>query len=86
VQFAPPAAIWNYSPTAPFVYAFVKSGLVAIRFDPKQRRFGEPFPVRMPAGTDILPHPGELWSLRGPGMTFSRQESKGSVWLMKVPQ
>ncbi len=71
---------------APFIHYFDGPKLMAIRFDPKVRRFGEPFAVRFPRGHESDLQPGDAWQSRGPGIVFARQERTGSVWLMKLPE
>jgi predicted Ser/Thr protein kinase len=85
VEIHLPNPTWHYSVVAPFVYYFQNSRLIGMRFDPKQRRFSEPFLVHMPSGSPVDLRPTDTWSVRGPGITLVREESKGSVWLMKLP-
>jgi serine/threonine protein kinase/dipeptidyl aminopeptidase/acylaminoacyl peptidase len=96
---APPRSEWvEYSipatrgtnlqslPGAPFIHYFDGPKLMAIRFDPAARRFGEPFQVRFPPGHESDLQPGDSWRSRGPGIVFTRLERTGSVWLMKLPE
>ena len=85
VEYHQPRANWKYSVATPFIYWFEESRLMGIRFDAKQRRFSAPFLVRTPAAPPVEIRSTDDWSVRGPGITFARQEAKGSVWLMKLP-
>jgi hypothetical protein len=65
---------------------FRNSRLTALRFDARQRRFSEPSPVRMPAGSPVEIRSTGNRIVRGPGLTFARQQTSGSVWPMKLPE
>jgi len=80
------SANFRSSLTAPFIYCFQNSRLMVMRFDTQQRKFSEPFAVRIPPGSPAEVQPNTEWSVRGPGITFARRQSRGSVWLMKLPQ
>jgi eukaryotic-like serine/threonine-protein kinase len=81
-----PSPTLSFSPAAPFIYWFQNSRLMAMRFDSTQRRFSEPFPVHMPLGSAVEIRSTDTWSVRGPGIAFARDQSKGSVWLMKLTE
>ena len=84
VEFQPPPD-FGYSPTAPFIFGFQGSQLIARRFDAKQQRFGEQFSVRIPPGSATEIRPEDTLNVRGPGIVFARRQSNASVWLMKLP-
>ena len=85
---------WRVSPTGNFFYLFQGSRLMAIRFHPESGGFSEPEQVNYLPGSDVKPQPVEganniglpQWTVRGPGLVFSRDEDVQSVWLMKLPQ
>ena len=96
---APPRSEWIEAPLprvsfgmrtslhSPFLYGGEAPAIQGARFDPKTRTFGKPFPVRfVPGGEPAMSERDRLWSLRGPGIVFSRGETIGSVWLMKLPE
>jgi Tol biopolymer transport system component len=73
---------WEYSPSSGFLYSLRDSNFISVRFDAKTRTFGEPFDTKAANWK-----PGDhLWQIRGPGLVYSRQETHGSVWLMKLPE
>jgi hypothetical protein len=75
------------SPTRNFVYFFEGSKLMAVRFDPQRVSFSEPKEVKFVPGSAMTPRPDDIWTVRGPGLVFSRQEhGNSSVWLMKLPR
>lgn len=93
---APPRSEWVEVPigsdpaiaTGPelnFLHFFRDGKLHSVKFDPKARRFGTPFPVQFMAGSEIVPKPGDTVSLRGTTLVFTRRENVGSVWTMKLP-
>ena len=59
---------------------------MTVRFDPKTRALGEPSEVKYLPGSAETVKPDDSWGIRGPGLVFSRRESTGSVWLMKLPR
>jgi dipeptidyl aminopeptidase/acylaminoacyl peptidase len=78
---------WRISPMGDFFYLFEGSKLMAIRFDPKTAGLGEPHEVRFLPGSAVTLKPDDEWTVRGPGLVFSRQENvSSSVWLMKLPR
>ena len=77
---------WRISPMGDFFYLFEGSKLTAIRFDPKTAGFGGPDEVRFLPGSPVTLKPDDDWTVRGPGLVFSRQENVSSVWLMKLPR
>jgi len=85
IEFKPHLKDWNYSLTTLFIYGFQDSGLMAIRFDVKQGRMSEPFPVRLVSGSPTELRPSDTWFVRGSGIAFARRQTSGSVWLMKLP-
>ena len=58
-----------------------------VRFDPKTAGFSEPHEVNFVPGSTVTLKPDDDWTVRGPGLVFSRQETgNSSVWLMKLPR
>lgn len=72
------------SPASNFFYFFQGVDLMAIRFHPEARRFGEPSAVKFVPSSPAV-RPDESWVVRSPGLVFSRGELARSVWLMKLP-
>jgi Tol biopolymer transport system component len=72
---------WEYSPSSGFLYSLRDSKFIGVRFDAKTRKFGEPFDTK---AADWKP--GDFWQISGPGLVYSRRETRGSVWLMKLPE
>ena len=59
---------------------------MAIHFDPKTAGFSKPNEVKVLPGSAMMPTPDDVWTVRGPGLVFSRQETGNySAWLMKLP-
>ncbi|MBM3752963.1 MAG: hypothetical protein FJW38_03185 [Acidobacteria bacterium] len=94
---APPRSEWVEIPigselaraTGPgmnFVHFFRDGKLHSVRFDPKARSFGTPFPVQFATGPEIVPKPEDTVLLRGTTLVFTRRENIGSVWTMKLPE
>jgi hypothetical protein len=77
---------WRVSPTGNFFYIFEGSKLTTVRFDPKTAGFGEPQEVKFVPGSEVTLKPDDDWTVRGPGLVFSRQENVSSVWLMMLPR
>jgi hypothetical protein len=75
------AQLWESSPLSNFLYFPRNSNMMGMRFDPKTRKFGEPFDTK---AADWKP--GGMWQIRGPGLVYARHETHGSVWLMKLPE
>jgi len=86
IEFQPPGKTWDHSPVAPFIYGLQESRLMATKFDAKQRRMSEPFPVRLAPDSPVEIRPTDNWFVRGPGIVFERRQTSGSVWLMKLPE
>ena len=85
IEFHPPAKTWKYGVLTPFIYGREKSQLMAIKFDAKQKRMSDPFPVQLLSGGAAELRPTDNFNIRGPGMVFEHQETSGSVWLVKLP-
>ncbi len=66
IEFQPPANVWKYGVSTPFIYGFKGSQLVAIRFDAKQRRMSDPFPIRLASGGPAELRPTHTFNIRGP--------------------
>jgi len=78
---------WRVSPTGNFFYLFEESKLMFVRFNPKTASFGEPHDVKYMPGSAVTLKPDDVWTVRGPRLVFSRQETGSwSVWLMKLPR
>jgi hypothetical protein len=77
---------WRVSPTGNFFYLFEGSKLMAVRFDPKTASFGAPQEVKFAPGSEVTLKADDDWSVRAPGLVFSRSEGGSSVWLMKLPR
>jgi hypothetical protein len=78
---------WNASPTRNFYYFFVGSKLMAVGFDSRRKSFSEPREVKFVPGSAVTLKPDDDWTVRGPGLVFSRRETgNSSVWLMKLPR
>jgi hypothetical protein len=77
---APP---WRVSPAGTFFYLFEGSKLMAVHFDPQKASFSEPREVKFLPGSAVTFKPDDIWTVRGPGLVFSRGEYSSSVWLMK---
>jgi hypothetical protein len=58
---------------------------MAVRFDAKTAAFGEHREVKFIPGSAVTLKPDDDWTVRAPGLVFSRDESSSSVWLMKLP-
>jgi hypothetical protein len=80
IEGPPSFGSWEYRPSSTFLYFPSNSTMMGIRFDPKTRKFGDPFDIRA-----VDWRPGDNWQVRGPGLVYLRQETHGSVWLMKLP-
>jgi hypothetical protein len=76
---------WRISTTGNIFYLFEGSKLMAVRFDPKTGGFSEPYEVKFVPGSAVTLKPDDDWTVRGPGLVFSRWEGGSSVWLMKLP-
>ena len=80
---------WRYFPLAshwaPFAYSFEGGNLVVRRFDARQKRFGDPQPVRFPPGSPVQFQSTDTWGIQGPGIAFAHRDTAGSAWLMKLP-
>jgi hypothetical protein len=85
IEVKGPLASANYSAFGDFFQYFQNGKFMAVRFDPKTRAVSQPYEVKFPPGTGETVRPTDGWSLRGPGLLFSRRESTSSVWLMKLP-
>ena len=81
-----PAMNAKFSADGNLAYYFKGSELEAMKFDPKTKRFSEPYQVKLAPGSQPLLNPNDPWVVRGPGIAFARQETKMAVWLMKLPQ
>jgi hypothetical protein len=82
---APPVGDdWKY--TGNFFYFPRDSKLAGVRFDPKTRSFGQPFDVNVPPGSGAEWKTSYTWTTVGAGLVFTKHESHGAVWLMKVPE
>jgi eukaryotic-like serine/threonine-protein kinase len=77
---------WRVSPTGNYFYFFEESKLMAVRFDSQRANFSEPHEVKFAPGSAVTPKPEDLWTVRGPGLVFSREKDIVSVWLMKLPR
>ncbi len=77
---------WRLSPASNFIYLFDGPKLMAVRFDPERRGFGEPQEVKFLPGSTTNVNPDDDWTVRGPGLVFSRHETTSSAWLMKLPR
>jgi len=66
------------------VYFFDGPRLMTMRFDPKTKRMGAPYQVRLVPGSQPVLKPDDDWVVRGPGIVFSPTDIKGSVWLLKM--
>ena len=77
---------WKPAPSGNFFYFVQEGKLMGARFDSTTRAFGQAFEVKFPLGSDVEWKPDDPWAIRGPGLVFTRQEPRGSVWLMKLPQ
>jgi Tol biopolymer transport system component/tRNA A-37 threonylcarbamoyl transferase component Bud32 len=78
---------WRASPLGDFLYLFEGLKLMAIRFDPQRVSLSEPYEVKFVPGSAMILKPDDDWTVRGPGLVFSRQETgTPSVWLMKLPR
>ena len=77
--WVPPRRI---STTGNVFYLFEGSKLMAVRFDPKTGGFSEPYEVKFVPGSAVTLKPDDDWTVRGPGLVFSRWEGGSSVWLM----
>jgi len=78
---------WEASPTGNFYYFFEGSKLMAVAFDSRRKSFSEPHEVVFVPGSAVTLKPDDDWTVRGPGLVFSRQETgNSSVWLMKLPR
>jgi len=59
----------------------------ATGFDPKTAGFSEPHEVKFGPGSTVTVKPDDDWTVRSPGLVFSRREDvSSSVWLMKLPR
>jgi tRNA A-37 threonylcarbamoyl transferase component Bud32 len=76
---------WRVAPPGNFFYLFEGSKLMAVRFDAKTAAFGEHREVKFIPGSAVTLKPDDDWTVRAPGLVFSRDESSSSVWLMKLP-
>jgi eukaryotic-like serine/threonine-protein kinase len=76
---------WRISTTGNIFYLFEGSKLMAVRFDPKTGGFSEHYEVKFVPGSAVTLKPDDDWTVRGPGLVFSRWEGGSSVWLMKLP-
>jgi dipeptidyl aminopeptidase/acylaminoacyl peptidase len=81
-----PTAQQNAFPTGNFVYFFEGGKLMAVRFDPQRAFFSAPQEVKFLPGSAVTPKPDDSWTVRGPGLVFSREETTNSVWLTKLPR
>jgi serine/threonine protein kinase len=80
-------APWRVSPTGNFFYFFEDSKLMTVRADPERGSFSEPQEVKFMPGSAVMLKPDDDWTVRGPGLVFSREETaSSSVWLMKLPR
>jgi hypothetical protein len=78
---------WDASPTGNFFYFFEGPNVMAVHFDPQTKRFSEPREVKFVPGSAMTPKPDDSWTVRGPGLVFTRRETgNSSVWLMKLPR
>ncbi len=60
---------------------------MAVRFDPQKKSFSEPEEVKFLPGSAVTLKPDDVWTVRGPGLVFSDDETgNGSVWLMRLPR
>jgi len=74
----------KFSPASHLVYFFDGPRLMTMRFDPKTKRIGAPYQVRLVPGSQPVLKPDDDWVVRGPGIVFSPTDIKGSVWLLKM--
>jgi Tol biopolymer transport system component len=72
---------WEYSPSSGFLYSPRNSKMMGVRFDAKTRKFGALFDTN---AADWKP--GDVWQISGSGLVYIRRETRGSVWLMKLPE
>jgi hypothetical protein len=79
-------ANWRVSPSGNFFYLFEGSKLTAVRFDSQKDSFGGPVEVKYAPGSTVTLDPGDDWTVRGPGLVISREETIMSVWTMKLPR
>jgi hypothetical protein len=78
-------ANWRVSQSGNFFYLFEGSKLTAVRFDSQKGSFGEPVEVEYAPGSAVTLDAGDDWTVRGPGLVISREETIMSVWTMKLP-
>ena len=86
VEVKIPVQYSNYAPTGNFFNYFQGDKLMAIHFDLKTHRFGDPYEVKFVPGSDVALTPEDGWGIRGPGLALARRETQSSVWLMKLPE
>jgi hypothetical protein len=77
---------YSFSLTDPFIYAWQGEKVMGSRFDPKQRRFGELFEVRIPPGGGLTLTSKDRFYIRGSHLVFQHNEDTGSIWLAKLPK
>ncbi len=78
---------WRASPSGEFYYLFEDSKVMGVRFDSRKSQFGVPFEVKLAPGSKPTFQPSDDWSVRGPGLVFSHEETaSSSLWLMNLPR
>jgi len=80
------SANWRVSRSGNFFYLLEGSKLKAVHFDPQRGSFGDPVGVTYAPGSTVTLDPGDDWTVRGPGLVISREETIMSVWTMKLPR
>ncbi len=71
-------------PDSDFLYFRKDGAIYGVRFDPKGKRFGAPFAVRFAAGSEAVPKADDPIYARGKTLAFTRNETVGTVWRMKL--
>jgi hypothetical protein len=63
-------------------YFFEGSKLTMIRFNPQTAGFNQPAEVKFAPDSGMTVE--DYWTVRGPGLVFTRWKGSSSVWLMKL--
>jgi predicted Ser/Thr protein kinase len=79
---APPFASVNN-----FFFYWEGDALMSVRFDPATRRVAtNPIEVKPWPGAQPVKQPNANWSIGASGIVFNHDESRNSVWTMKLPE